>query len=271
MRILQTPVLERDIMTLSHKHLARSYEDILQHHRVYAGTTIHFNGRLEQHLDRNLTASVSLSLVEQYLRNLFYQLDRAYHQTPDVIDRISAKDRFHALVVVEKVGTATHVHIAWHLKDRVSLDDVESWTEEKPDSIDGQLLSRRICEELNVWRRKQFILTNLNNTTVELSAEDADFLQWMTDQGERPVELGTAKSVLNGCSVLSRGVFDPAGWIRYITKEAHWKPGFANQVFFADGFFSEEQRTEDTRYFTYTDRAKRGIIINLDQPLRPRR
>ena len=113
-------------MTKSNKYLAGSYEAILHPHRVFAGTTINFNGTLEQHFDRNLTACASLSLVAQYLRNLFYQLDRAYHQTPDVIDRISANDRFHALVVVEKVGTATHVHIAWYLKDRVSLDDVEN-------------------------------------------------------------------------------------------------------------------------------------------------
>ena len=258
-------------MIKSHKHLAGSYEDILLPHRVYAGTTIHFNGRLDHHLDRNLTASISLSLVEQYLRNLFYQLDRTYHQTPDVIDRISANDRFHALVVVEKVGIATHVHIAWYLKDRGSLDQVENWKEEDPYSIDGQLLSSRICEELNVWRRKQFILSNLNNTNEALSAEDADFLQWMTDRGERPLELGNAKTLLKGCSVLSRGVFDPAGWIRYITKEARWKQDFGDQVFFADEFFSVEQRTEATRYFTYTDRAKRGIMINLDEPLHPRR
>lgn len=258
-------------MTKNHKYPARSYEGILRYHRVYAATTAHSNGTLEQHLDRNLTASVSLSLVEQYLRNLFYQLDRAYHQTPDVIDRISANDRFHALVVVEKVGTATHVHIAWYLKDRVSLDDVKNWNLEAPDSIDGQLLSRWGCEELNVWRRKQFILSNLNNTTVALSAEDADFLQWMTDRSERPLELGNAKKLLKGCSVLSRSVFDTEGWLRYISKEADWKPEFGDQVFFADDFFSEEQRTEATRYFTYTNRAKRGIIINLDEPLRPRR
>lgn len=253
------------------KTLTESFPDLLQHHRVYAATTIHFNGTLDSSALRYQTEFSCLKSIRRTLSHLFCQLDRAFHNTPDVISRISADDRLHALVVTEKVSTATHVHIVWYLKNRVSLDGVAEWEEDQPNSIDPHLLSRWSCEQLSLWRRKQFILSALNNSPSAMREEDVKFLNWMHHHGELPARSPRVDQLLSGCSVLSRGVSKPEKWIEYITKEAAWKRDFSDQVLFADELFSEEQRTNPTRFFTYSDRSKHVIIFNFDEPLRPRK
>lgn len=241
---------------------------LLRHHSVYGATTIHFNGTLESRWNVP-SKSAAIDSAKGWLKELFLQCDRAFHRTPDVISKISADDRLHALVVVEKAGVSTHVHIAWFFKNKT----------EKPlfceagtvDAIKAQhgLWIRWFVQRQAITSRKNFVLSTFNDARAKIREEDKEFCDYMKRVGASGWELDPIERMFKGCSVQTHGVYDQERWLEYITKEGFFERDFTDQMIFSDDFFGSAQRTDPTRYWRFAGRDKRVKILDLDRSLKP--
>lgn len=245
-----------------------AYGALLRHHSVYGATTIHLNGTLERHWNVP-SKSAAIDSAKGWLKELFLQCDRAFHRTPDVISKISADDRLHALVVVEKAGVSTHLHIAWFLKNKIEKPVFYESGALEEIKLQWDIGMRWFHQCREIASRKNFVLSAFNDARATIREEDKKFCEDVKRFGASGWELDPIARTLKGCSVQSHGVYDQERWLEYLSKEHFFDRDFTDQMIFSDDFFGSAQRKDPTRYWRFKDRDKRVKILDLDRPLKP--
>lgn len=214
-------------MTTQKQQLATATIDWLSGFDPYCATTIHF---LDAPTPSQLTdagRARHIDWIKSEIGKLALRLDQAFCSTPHVGSRVAKPDRFDAVCVIEKIGIAAHVHMAW-------LPSLSSPTRMIP---------------LEKLVRIAAILETFNRGTRPL--EDNDHLLL---NGVRRLCVGFEQDAVadwkaKGWSVFSRSTNGP-DWMRYILKEMHFVGDFSDQVFFLSDFHSGQQRTKPTRYYS---------------------
>jgi len=239
------PKLSEPELNITKSKLQKSWSGFVSNLRPYAATTVQFNHLRFARSGSEKDSRSAILHIKSIVRRLALQIDQRFFNTNHVQDRVASSDRFHAFCVVEKPGTAPHIHMAWYQP---------SAQERGQSPITLAARSSFLARTLNSDGPPTSNAQPLQTYQSRLAGLDAeDLVDW-----ER-----------RGWSARTEPIYS-SGWANYITKEQRRTFDFADQVFFLSDFHRDNQRRKPTRYHTI-DRTSGLMTLDLDVELKPRR
>lgn len=213
----------------------------------------------------------TIASLKRDISEVFLTLEKAYFNTEYVAQRVSKRDRISAVGVIEKTSVNPHAHLGIFF-DRIPDVEYDPRKEYDRDTIAKiyAVKTARFLAEIKKIRFICFLLEQCNSPGVELEERDREFLKkW------EPCRTGLILPQVidwkaKGWTIKATLIYDAAGWREYMFKEQLYQIDFSDQVFTFADFHSSNQRTKPTRYHAI-DRVTHARILNLDEPLRPRR
>jgi hypothetical protein len=219
-------------MTLSKSRMLDAMAAFIEEKNPYAATTIHFNKALFSYSRSDVATDREVAWVKDKMKDLIFRLDVAYSSTRQVVDRVSARDRFDAFCVVEKADRHPHVHMAWILPPPAPRSPLKKFANEMS-RID------RLCCLLETFQRDP----------ASIEARDSMLLKSMRAYRSSFEHDVIADWSALGWSVRTESTYD-SFWPRYILKEMKLNGDFSDRSFFLSELHSDQQRIKPTRYHT---------------------
>jgi hypothetical protein len=213
----------------------------------------------------------TIASLKRDISKVFRILEEAYFNTEHVTERISKRERISGVGIIEKTSINPHSHIGitFNRIPDVEYDPLKEYDRDSIAKIHATKTARFLAElERNLLIC--FLLEQCNSPGVDFEERDREFLKKWEPYRTGSIIPQVIDWKAKGWTIKTTSIYDPAGWRGYMFKEQLYQIDFSDQAFTLADFHSSRQRTKPTRHFT-VDRVTHARILNLDEPLQPRR